>query len=56
MLHLIYFTITTAAANSNEAMEAETISKNGRNPKSHTSRGNFSKIDEICYGVIQAVI
>ena len=29
---------------STSAMEADTISKNGRNPKSHTSRGNFLKI------------
>ena len=30
-----------AGADDSRAMEADTISKNGRNPKSHKSRGNF---------------
>jgi len=32
-----------AVANQGGAMETETISKNGANPKSHTSRGNIVK-------------
>ena len=31
-----------AVANQSGAMEAETISKNGRNPKSQTSRANVT--------------
>jgi len=33
-------TIEEAVANTGGAMEADTILKNGRNLKSHTSRGN----------------
>jgi len=36
--------IEAAVANWSEAMEADTISKNGRNPKSQMSRGNLLKI------------
>ena len=36
-----YFKTNEAAANHSGAMEAETISKNGAKPKSHTSRRNF---------------
>jgi len=39
--------IEEAAANFGGAMEADTISKNGRNPKSHKSRGNIKNQEEI---------
>ena len=38
------FARTAAVARKGGAMEAETIGKNGRNPKSHTSRGNILNI------------
>jgi len=38
MVQFSNLTIGAAVVNQNEAMEAETISKNGRNLKSHTSR------------------
>ena len=41
MVQFSDLTIETAVANQGGAMEAETISKNGRNLKIHTSRGNF---------------
>ena len=41
MLQDSNLTIGTAVANQSGAMEADTISKNGRSLKSHTSRGNF---------------
>jgi len=44
MLQNSNLTIGTAVANQCGAMEADTISKNGRSLKSHTSRGNFLKI------------
>ena len=37
----------------NSAMEADTISKNGRSSKSHTSRGNFLKV---CFALLTASI
>ena len=40
MLQLSNLTIETAVANQSEAMEAETISKNGRSSKSLMSRGS----------------
>jgi len=36
-------TQSVATFSSSEPMEADTISKNGRNPKSQTSRGNHTK-------------
>ena len=44
MLHKIK---STAATDHTGAMEADTISKNGRNSKSHMSRGNFLRI--VCF-------
>jgi hypothetical protein len=44
--------LVTAVANQSGAMEADTISKNGRSLKSHTSRGNIS----ICMLVLLFVI
>jgi hypothetical protein len=44
MLQNSNLTIGTAAANLSGAMEADTISKNGRSSKSHTSRRNFLRI------------
>ena len=41
MLQLSNFTIETAVANQSGAMEADTISKNGRSLKSQMSRGNI---------------
>jgi len=40
MLHKSNFSIETAVANCSGAMEADTISKNGRSLKSQTSKGN----------------
>ena len=37
----------TAVANQSGAMEADTISKNGRSSKSHTSRGHFLRIPSL---------
>ena len=37
-------TVKTAIANQSEAMEADTISKNGQSLKSQTSKGNFLRI------------
>jgi len=44
MLHKSNFSIGAAVANQSGAMEADTISKNGRSSKSHTSRGIFLKL------------
>ena len=44
MLQFSNLTIGRAVANQSEAMEADTISKNGRSLKSHTSRRNFLTI------------
>ena len=41
MLDKSYFSVETAVANQSGAMEADTISKNGRSSKSQTSRGNL---------------
>ena len=42
-------TIGTAVANQSGAMEADTISKNGRSSKSHTSRRNkYSLVIFVC--------
>ena len=41
MLSNSNFSIEAAVANRSEAIEAETISKNGRNPKSQMSRENL---------------
>ena len=40
MLYKSNFSVGVAVTNQGEAMEADTISKNGRSSKSHTSRGN----------------
>jgi|GEM_PF-7061660 len=44
MLHKSNFSIEAAVANCSGAMEADTISKNGRSSKSHMSRNNFLKL------------
>jgi len=44
MFYKSNFSVETAVANQSGAMEADTISKNGRSSKSHTSRGNFLRI------------
>ena len=44
MLQNSNLTIGTAVANQSGAMEADTISKNGRSSKSHTSRKNIFKM------------
>jgi hypothetical protein len=41
MLQFSNLTIGTAVVNQSGAMEADTISKNGRSLKNHTSKGNF---------------
>jgi len=41
MLDKSYFSVETVVANQGGAMEADTISKNGRSSKSHTSRENL---------------
>ena len=44
MLYKSNFSAETAVVNQSGAMEADTISKNGRSSKNHTSRGNFLKL------------
>ena len=44
MLQFSNLTIEAAVVNHNEAMEADTISKNGRSLKSQMSRGNLIEI------------
>ena len=44
LIQLCYLTIGAATANQCGAMEADTISKNGRSSKSHTSRRSFLRI------------
>ena len=53
MLHKSNFSVETAVANWNGAMEADTISKNGRNSKSQMSRGIFFRI--VCFAVLAVV-
>ena len=50
MLYKSFFLVEAAVANQSGAMEAETISKNGRSSKSHTSRGVFLGI--LCFALI----
>jgi len=48
MLNFSSLKIEAAVANCSEAMEEDTISKNGRSSKSHTSRGHLFKIVTTC--------
>ena len=53
MLQKTFFLIEAAVANCGVAMEADTISKNGRSLKSQMSRGNFLR--KIFFAVLSAV-
>ena len=54
MVQFSNLTIRAAVVNQNEAMETDTISKNGRSSKSHTSRGNFRLI--LCISLLSVVL
>ena len=51
MLQFSDLTIGTAVANQSGAMEADTISKNGRSLKSQMSRGNFFRVIFFCASI-----
>jgi len=55
MLHNINLTIETAVANQSGAMEADTISKHGRFPKSQMNRIKIMYLISFCYGLIFSI-
>jgi len=52
----VFFKSREAVAHQGGAMEAETISKNGANPKTHTSRRNFFVLGMLNFSILLIIL